>query len=220
MNFCVWAKRPARDINAFEQLGNSGLNWESYQKYTLRAEQFTPADRNQLAEFDWGIYTSRYCGDSGPVKTTSSWTHHLADKLYLSSLENMGVKTVEDPYGGDLVKADRTEFLGGVSVYWGVPEQLVDSEDKIEAQNAPFRQGPSKLSSLYAGNRFVVFAIIKHENFEMPAEMIICAHHNSGEQLRFTVAVEEHRTIGAAAAFDPHSGCSPYHHGSEGRQPS
>ncbi|THG97060.1 hypothetical protein EW026_g4874 [Hermanssonia centrifuga] len=90
-----------------------------------------------------------------------------------------------------LVKASRAEILEDVSVDWGVPEQLVDPEDKVDAQNAPFRQGPSKLSSLYAGNRFVVFAIIKHERFEMPREVVICAHRASGEELRFRVEVEE-----------------------------
>ncbi|THG97065.1 hypothetical protein EW026_g4879 [Hermanssonia centrifuga] len=90
-----------------------------------------------------------------------------------------------------LVKASRTEILEDVSIDWGVPEQLVDSKDMVDAQNAPFRQGPSKLSSLDAGHRFVVFAIIKHEKFDMPAEVVICGHRNSGEQLKFTVAVEE-----------------------------
>ncbi|THG94547.1 hypothetical protein EW026_g6946 [Hermanssonia centrifuga] len=90
-----------------------------------------------------------------------------------------------------LVKASRVEILKDVSVDWGVPEQLVDLDDKVDAQNAPFRQGPSKLSSLYAGNRFVVSAIIKPQRFEMPREVVICAHRASGEELRFTFEVEE-----------------------------
>ncbi|PSR78278.1 hypothetical protein PHLCEN_2v7474 [Hermanssonia centrifuga] len=90
-----------------------------------------------------------------------------------------------------LVKASRAEILKDVSIDWGISERLVDSKDKDDAQNTPFRQGPSKLSSLYAGNRFAVFAIFKHERFEMPREVVICAHRTSGEELRFAVAVEE-----------------------------
>ncbi len=90
-----------------------------------------------------------------------------------------------------LVKASGAEILKNVSVDWGIPKQLVVPKDNVDAQNAPFRQGPSKLSSLYAGNRFVVFAIAKHERFEMPREVVICAHRTSGEKLRFAIAVEE-----------------------------
>ncbi|PSR74336.1 hypothetical protein PHLCEN_2v9953, partial [Hermanssonia centrifuga] len=90
-----------------------------------------------------------------------------------------------------LVKASRAEILKDVSVDWRAPEQLVVPKDNVDAQNISFHQGPSELSSLYAGNRFLVFAIIKHERFEMPREVVICAHRTSGEELKFTVAVEE-----------------------------
>lgn len=39
MNFYAWIKPPAADINAFEELGNPGWNWESYNKVLLRAEE-------------------------------------------------------------------------------------------------------------------------------------------------------------------------------------
>lgn len=40
MNFWAWIKPPSEDVDAWEALGNSGWNWESYQKYVLRAEKY------------------------------------------------------------------------------------------------------------------------------------------------------------------------------------
>lgn len=39
MNFCVWTKPHAQDVDAWEKLGNPGWDWNSFQKYSLRAEQ-------------------------------------------------------------------------------------------------------------------------------------------------------------------------------------
>ena len=40
MNFYTWSKPPAADVNAWEALENVGWNWETYLKYTLRAEEY------------------------------------------------------------------------------------------------------------------------------------------------------------------------------------
>ncbi|PSR72061.1 hypothetical protein PHLCEN_2v12042, partial [Hermanssonia centrifuga] len=90
-----------------------------------------------------------------------------------------------------LVKASRTEILRNVSVDWGIPRQLMDTAEKADVQNAPFRQAPSKLSSIYAGNRFIVFALTKDEKIEIPSEVVIRALRESGEELKFVVSVEE-----------------------------
>lgn len=39
MNFYLWTKPPAADVNTWEELGNPGWNWDVFQKYSLRAEQ-------------------------------------------------------------------------------------------------------------------------------------------------------------------------------------
>ena len=50
MNFYLWTKPPAADVNAWEELGNPGWNWKTFQKYALRAEQYvhrrTPRNRD------------------------------------------------------------------------------------------------------------------------------------------------------------------------------
>lgn len=39
MNFYVWTKPPKEDVDAFEELGNPGWNWKSYQELTMRSEE-------------------------------------------------------------------------------------------------------------------------------------------------------------------------------------
>lgn len=41
MNFYAWIKPPAEDINIYEELGNPGWNWESYQRCTMHTEKYT-----------------------------------------------------------------------------------------------------------------------------------------------------------------------------------
>ena len=39
MNFMIWSKPSATDMDELEKLGNPGWNWKSFQDLTLRAEQ-------------------------------------------------------------------------------------------------------------------------------------------------------------------------------------
>lgn len=51
MNFYFWTKPPAADVNTWEELGNPGWNWDAFQKYTLRAEQYVsdpPSNKNRI----------------------------------------------------------------------------------------------------------------------------------------------------------------------------
>lgn len=38
MNFYAWTRPPAKDIDAIEQLGNPGWNWEDFEKYSKKSE--------------------------------------------------------------------------------------------------------------------------------------------------------------------------------------
>jgi hypothetical protein len=42
MNFYVWSKPSAADIDAIEKLGNPGWNFEQYLKYSLMSETYVP----------------------------------------------------------------------------------------------------------------------------------------------------------------------------------
>ncbi|KAF7797334.1 hypothetical protein EIP86_008529 [Pleurotus ostreatoroseus] len=91
-----------------------------------------------------------------------------------------------------LVKASRTDILNNVTVDWHIPPQPLDATSRpLGDQSVVFRQGPRSLPPLYAGTRFISFAIIKHEQFEIPHEVVVQATRNStGELFTFTVPVE------------------------------
>jgi hypothetical protein len=38
MNFYVWGKPPAGEVNNLEKLGNPGWNWDDYFKYSTMSE--------------------------------------------------------------------------------------------------------------------------------------------------------------------------------------
>ncbi|KAJ3539865.1 hypothetical protein NM688_g6305 [Phlebia brevispora] len=88
-----------------------------------------------------------------------------------------------------LVKASRTEILEDVSVDWGESSVPLDSTQmQVDFQ---FHQGPKILPLLYAGNRFIVFAIIKDMKYRIPEEVSIRARRSqTGEILKSTVPVE------------------------------
>ncbi|THG98101.1 hypothetical protein EW026_g4042 [Hermanssonia centrifuga] len=48
INFLCWTKPPARDIDDFERLGNSGWNWKNYENCLERTEGFVdPSDKTK-----------------------------------------------------------------------------------------------------------------------------------------------------------------------------
>ncbi|TCD63183.1 hypothetical protein EIP91_005880 [Steccherinum ochraceum] len=101
MNFYAWVKPPAADINAHEELGNPGWNWDSYQKYTCRSETYTAPSEEQMKEFPF-TYVEEFHGTTGPVQVAIPRSSYKTDKLYLDTLEKLGAKLVKDPYGGDI----------------------------------------------------------------------------------------------------------------------
>ncbi|KZT72989.1 GMC oxidoreductase [Daedalea quercina L-15889] len=100
MNFYAWIKPPAADIDAWEELGNSGWNWKTYMKYTLRAEGFTAASEDQLKEYAH-THNIEYRGQSGPIKTTVPVTPLQINKFFLEAAQKQGLPLLEDAYGGN-----------------------------------------------------------------------------------------------------------------------
>ncbi|KAI0931110.1 hypothetical protein AcW2_000066 [Taiwanofungus camphoratus] len=101
MNFYAWIKPPAADIDAVEELGNPGWNWEMYKKYTERAEEFTAATEEQLKEYEH-THNLEYRGTSGPIKTTVPDTADTLNQMFVDVLQKKGVSLLKDPYGGDI----------------------------------------------------------------------------------------------------------------------
>lgn len=90
-----------------------------------------------------------------------------------------------------LVRASRTYVLKNVSVGWGVRTDLAEAYRTGNTELAGVRQAPADISSLYPGNRFIVFALIENEAFTPPKEVVIHAQRDGyGEVLQFSVPVQ------------------------------
>lgn len=101
LNFMAWVKPPASDIDAFEKLGNPGWNWNEYDKYSQRSETFHPPAREQLDLYPH-TYEASFHGTSGPIHTCTPFHFHTIDELFQQTMVNMGLKSIRDPYGGDI----------------------------------------------------------------------------------------------------------------------
>ncbi|THH28509.1 hypothetical protein EUX98_g5668 [Antrodiella citrinella] len=101
LNFNGWLKPPAADIDAFEELGNPGWNWDSYQKFTCRTEKFTVPSEAQMSEFPH-TFNKAFHGDNGPLQIAIPRPALKTNKLLFDTLDKKGVKLITDPYGGDI----------------------------------------------------------------------------------------------------------------------
>lgn len=91
-----------------------------------------------------------------------------------------------------LVRASRTYVLKNVSVDWGVRTDIAKAYRSGDINLKGVRQAPAEISSIYPGNRFVVFALIEDTTFTPPKEIIIRAQRDGyGEVLQFSVPVRE-----------------------------
>ncbi|KAF7345021.1 GMC oxidoreductase [Mycena venus] len=101
LNLCAWIKPPAADIDAIEKLGNPGWNWDEYIRYSRRSESFHPPAQEQMDLYPH-TYETKLHGTSGPIHTTIPFHCHAIDLLFQKTLVNKGLKTIKDPYGGDI----------------------------------------------------------------------------------------------------------------------
>ncbi|KAF8872798.1 GMC oxidoreductase [Gymnopilus junonius] len=101
-NSYLWSKPPAADIDAFESLGNPGWNWADYQRYSKKSETVHPPAKEQLNLYPH-TFTTKSCGRSGPIQVTIPPHVHTVDKIFQETMVEKGFKTVDDPYGGDII---------------------------------------------------------------------------------------------------------------------
>ncbi|KAJ7615326.1 GMC oxidoreductase [Roridomyces roridus] len=101
LNFYVWSKPPAADINDIEKLGNPGWNWAEYLKYSMKSETFHPPTEPQPDLVPQG-YEPQFHGTNGPIHTTIPFHYHAIDDIVQGTLKKKGLRRVGDPYGGDI----------------------------------------------------------------------------------------------------------------------
>ncbi|KAA1477083.1 GMC oxidoreductase [Dentipellis sp. KUC8613] len=99
MNFYVWNKPPAEDVNAVEELGNPGWNWDRFHEYSKKAETFHPPSREMAVSQQLANHLHDY-GQHGPIETGFMNVQSGWDSLLLDTLKTMKVKPAEAPFGG------------------------------------------------------------------------------------------------------------------------
>ncbi|GJE91578.1 GMC family oxidoreductase [Phanerochaete sordida] len=100
INFMVWTKPPAEEINDMERLGNPGWNWKNYQKYAQKAERFIEPSSPQKQKFGLPGYEDSVSRNGAVIigfPRTISEAEILAQKV----LVNTGIFKAAQPYGGD-----------------------------------------------------------------------------------------------------------------------
>ncbi|GBE88776.1 Dehydrogenase citC [Sparassis crispa] len=100
INFMVWTKPTAEEINDFERLGNPGWNWNNYQKYVARTEGFISPHEEVQRTFKLN-YDAANVGSEGPLKITYPATIDPAELKMQQTLINAGVPVAANPMGGD-----------------------------------------------------------------------------------------------------------------------
>lgn len=129
LNYYVWMKPPAADVDAFEALGNPGWNWADFDKYSKKTERFRfnkkfHVNINSLLAYVRSFhvptkertdlyphtYDLDFRGTSGPIQVTFPPHYHAVDTLVNETLVNKGLKANKDPHGGDVRKLYRIGF--------------------------------------------------------------------------------------------------------------
>ncbi|GBE79001.1 Dehydrogenase citC [Sparassis crispa] len=96
INVLLWNK-PSRDyLQAFEELGNPGWNWEAFEKYSKRAERFMKPHH----DLDILTYDMAYRGDAGAVVTSFPVVLSNIERPMAEALAKHGITHVTDSSSG------------------------------------------------------------------------------------------------------------------------
>ncbi|TFY53310.1 hypothetical protein EVG20_g10175 [Dentipellis fragilis] len=99
MNFYVWNKPRAEDINAIGELGNPGWNWDRFVEYSKKAETFYPPSKEASSTWRFAYQLEDH-GHHGPIETGFSNGHSGWDLLLMDTFNAMKIKSVEATFSG------------------------------------------------------------------------------------------------------------------------
>jgi len=104
LNFLVWDRAAKVEYNAWEELGNSGWNWNNMYKYMKKAEKFTAPSAANAKKLDISPVASDY-GSSGPVQV--SYPNYVSQQVqkWIPALQSLGISKNEQPLAGNNVGA-------------------------------------------------------------------------------------------------------------------
>ena len=96
INGMFFDRGSAADYDAWEELGNSGWNWQTLLHYFKKSETFTPAEETFAAEFDISSSNSAH-GFGGPVRASYPVYQFPSISNFLRGWHSIGVETPKDP---------------------------------------------------------------------------------------------------------------------------
>ncbi|TQN70513.1 Glucose oxidase [Colletotrichum shisoi] len=132
INGMAYTRAEASQIDAWEQLGNEGWNWDALLPYYLKSEHFqTPEPARQVAGHL--EYQAELHGEDGPLLT--GWTYGQANgtvpAVLNATFQNLGLPWNEDVNGGNMV---------GFSVFpRTVDQERAVREDAARAYYYPYQ---------------------------------------------------------------------------------
>ncbi|KLO08738.1 GMC oxidoreductase [Schizopora paradoxa] len=101
INFFMWMKPPADDIDTWEKLGNPGWNATRYFDYSRKVESFHPPKDEAAAKEQRQFFRPEAHGYNGPLKTSFPNVASSCEKSYHATLSKLGIEAAKSPLGGD-----------------------------------------------------------------------------------------------------------------------
>ncbi|KAJ7036518.1 alcohol oxidase [Mycena alexandri] len=97
LNFHQYHRPAKADIDAFEELGNLGWNWELLERYYAKTEGFLrPMEKTNAISYDLARH-----GTTGPLVVAYQTTMSGFELPYQLAMKNLGISLVEEPFSGD-----------------------------------------------------------------------------------------------------------------------
>ncbi|TFK79184.1 GMC oxidoreductase [Polyporus arcularius HHB13444] len=100
-NFLFWIKPHREELEAIENLGNPGWNWERFFEASKRSEIYTRTPGSNFPQYS-ETYKETSVGTSGPVPVSFARTVSGIEPVFQKSLEALGVPINDDGTGGNL----------------------------------------------------------------------------------------------------------------------
>ncbi|KAK7685312.1 hypothetical protein QCA50_011675 [Cerrena zonata] len=100
VNFTLWMKPPAEELNDFERLGNRGWNWEDFRRITRKIERFTQPSKEKQRKL--GLNCDKWdLGTMGPLSISHPPTISDVDVRFHQTVLDAGIPLAQNPLGGD-----------------------------------------------------------------------------------------------------------------------
>lgn len=102
INFFVFQKPPAGDVDMWERLGSPGWNWDRFHAALKKAETFHPPSAEDAAKFGYEFDPNSH-GTDGPIQTSFAKIQTAGENKVKETYINLGHKAVADPAGGNIL---------------------------------------------------------------------------------------------------------------------